>query len=183
MGVDNKTPEFLAKFPMGKVPALECADGFNLAEGAAICKYLANSGPKAQQLLGSDAKTQAVIDSWIYFSESELNNNISPPAGMTVFKIVPFDEARYNFFVGGVERALQRLEVALKGGKKYLVGDNLTLADVIIAGPISFSTGFLIDAEMRKGIPNVVAWIQNLTSLPEFKALGELKLCETRVKA
>ncbi|KAJ8584843.1 glutathione S-transferase, partial [Rhizopogon salebrosus TDB-379] len=36
---DNKKPEFLAKFPLGKIPAFEGANGFNLAEGAAIARY------------------------------------------------------------------------------------------------------------------------------------------------
>jgi len=37
--VDNRTPEFLAKFPLGKIPAFESADGFNLTEGIAIARY------------------------------------------------------------------------------------------------------------------------------------------------
>lgn len=37
--VDNKKPEFLAKFPHGKVPAWTGADGFNLFEGVAIGRY------------------------------------------------------------------------------------------------------------------------------------------------
>lgn len=36
---DNKKPEFLAKFPHGKIPALEGPNGFNLTEGAAIARY------------------------------------------------------------------------------------------------------------------------------------------------
>lgn len=38
---DNKKPEFLAKFPHGKIPALECSNGLNLTEGAAIARYRA----------------------------------------------------------------------------------------------------------------------------------------------
>lgn len=38
-GVTNKTPEFLAKFPMGKVPALETPSGLNIFEGTAIARY------------------------------------------------------------------------------------------------------------------------------------------------
>lgn len=53
MGVDNKTPEFLAKFPLGKVPVFEGADGFYLSESVAIATYFAQSGPKAGQLLGT----------------------------------------------------------------------------------------------------------------------------------
>lgn len=37
--VDNKKPEFLSKFPHGKIPAFESADGFKLFEGVAIARY------------------------------------------------------------------------------------------------------------------------------------------------
>ncbi|KAI1137817.1 glutathione S-transferase [Hypoxylon sp. FL0543] len=182
MQVTNKTPEFLAKFPMGKVPAFEGADGFCLAESAAICHYLALSGPKKDQLLGTDPKTQALISQWSYFAENELNTHLFPPAVMVLFKMQPFDEQKYNSSVASLERALKRIEVALQGGKKYLVGDNVTLADIMVAGPLYYGGKFLIDAEMRKDIPNVVAWLKGLAAQPEFKAFGELVLCETRTK-
>jgi elongation factor 1-gamma len=49
----NRTPEFLSKFALGKVPAFEGADGFCITESIAIATYIAKSGPKADQLLGS----------------------------------------------------------------------------------------------------------------------------------
>lgn len=36
---DNYKPEFLAKFPNGKIPALELKDGFKLFESTAIARY------------------------------------------------------------------------------------------------------------------------------------------------
>ena len=36
---DNKKPEFLSKFPHGKIPALDAADGFKLFETSAIARY------------------------------------------------------------------------------------------------------------------------------------------------
>ncbi len=36
---DNKKPEFLAKFPHGKIPALETKDGFRVFETTAIARY------------------------------------------------------------------------------------------------------------------------------------------------
>jgi elongation factor 1-gamma len=53
MNETNKTPEFQAKFPLGKVPTFEGADSFCLTESAAIATYLAQSGPKSGQLLGT----------------------------------------------------------------------------------------------------------------------------------
>ncbi|KAJ7704103.1 hypothetical protein B0H17DRAFT_1326766 [Mycena rosella] len=39
---DNKKPEFLAKFPHGKIPTWEGKDGFLLFEGALIARYILN---------------------------------------------------------------------------------------------------------------------------------------------
>ena len=38
-GETNKTPEYLSKFPPGKVPAFEGKDGFVLFESSAIARY------------------------------------------------------------------------------------------------------------------------------------------------
>ena len=40
MGKDNKSAEFLAKSPLGKVPVLETAEGC-ICEAAAIARYVA----------------------------------------------------------------------------------------------------------------------------------------------
>lgn len=37
--VDNKKPEFLSKFPHGKIPAFESREGFKLFEGVPIGRY------------------------------------------------------------------------------------------------------------------------------------------------
>jgi elongation factor 1-gamma len=41
--VDNKKPEFLSKFPHGKIPAFEGADGFKVVEGAVVARYSESS--------------------------------------------------------------------------------------------------------------------------------------------
>ncbi|KAI8629052.1 glutathione S-transferase [Xylariaceae sp. FL1651] len=179
----NKTPEFLAKFPLGKVPAFEGADGFCLTESPAIAAYVAQAGPKAGQLLGTDPKTQALIQQWSAFSEGEMFSCIFPPIAMGVMNYMPMDEKRFNSSMADVERVFKRLEVALEGGKKYLVGDSLTLADIMVTGPFFLAFKHLIDAEMRKQLPNVVAYAQAFANVPEHKKLyGELEMCETRVK-
>ena len=39
MGIENKTPEYLAKFPMGKVPGFEDSNGNILSESGAMAYY------------------------------------------------------------------------------------------------------------------------------------------------
>ena len=186
MGKTNTSPEFLAKFPLGKVPAFEGADGFCLTEGGAIARYVAASGPRAEQLLGRDAHARAKIDEWSFFADTELGAHMTPGLLMTFLKMIPFDEARYNQAAADFERALKRLDVGIKvagGGGKFLVGDELTLADIMVAGPLVVAGHFLLDDDMRKAAPNVEPWLRELLAIPELGAgFGELQLCGKRLK-
>ncbi|KAK5657549.1 hypothetical protein OQA88_3122 [Cercophora sp. LCS_1] len=183
-GVTNKSPEFLAKFPLGKVPALETADGFRLTEGQAICQFLAESGPKADQLLGSDPRTRAKINEWVCFSEQELVANAIPPLIMVLLKLVPYDEAWHKRAVGNFEGALAKVEAGLQERtSKFLVGDELTLADIMVGGVLAFAGKWLMDAEMRKLAPSVEGYLKDFTSVEEVKAnFGDVQLCETRAQ-
>ncbi|KAK0701133.1 glutathione S-transferase [Apiosordaria backusii] len=185
MGVTNKTPDFLSKFPLGKVPAFSSADDtFHLTEGLAIARYIASSGPASAQLLGSDPKSSALIEMWALFGESELSSAAIPPLLMVLAKKIPYDEARYNQCAGNFERAVKRLEVAIKDGRKFLVGDKLTLADLAVLGPLQLASKFLFDGEMRKQAPSVEGYLKGLLEVPEVKKnFGtELTFCEKRVQ-
>ncbi|ROW00367.1 hypothetical protein VMCG_07244 [Cytospora schulzeri] len=183
MAVDTKTPEFLAKFPLGKVPAFEAADGFCLSEGSAIAAYLAAAGPLASQLLGSDLNTKAKITEWTLFTNSEIIGHFGPPMLMGLYKFLPYNEGQFNASAAAFERALGKIEHTVKGGKKYLVGEQLTLADLEVAAALSFASSFLLDAEMRAKVPGTVEYLKGILALPEVaKVFGEYKPCETRLK-
>ncbi|KAJ8121062.1 hypothetical protein ONZ43_g2393 [Nemania bipapillata] len=178
----NRTPEFLSKFALGKVPAFESADGFCVTESIAIATYIAKSGPKADQLLGSDVKTQALITQWACFSEGELFNNAFVPIAMTVMKLYTPDERRFNDHIAGLERDVKYLEASLQGGKKFLVGDRLTMADLMVTSLLYHSFKYLVDAEMRKELPNLIAYMEAFAAIPEHKKYyGELEMCETKI--
>jgi len=182
--VTNKSPEFLAKFPLGKVPALETADGFTLTESQAICRFLAENGPRAEQLLGRDTKARTKVEQWSCFAEQELVANATPPLVMVLLKLVPYDEARYSRSIGNFERALKVVEVALKGRSgKFLLGNELTLADIMVGGALTFAGKWLMDAEMRKLAPSVEKYLKGFTAVEEVKAnFGEVQLCEQRAQ-
>ncbi|KAI0548820.1 glutathione S-transferase [Xylaria curta] len=180
----NTTPEFLSKFALGKVPAFEGADGFCVVESIAIATYIARSGPKAGQLLGTDAKTQALITQWAAFSEGELFNNAFVPIAMTVMKVYTLDEKRFNDHIVGLKRDVKYLEHVLQGGKKYLVGDQLTMADLMVTSLLYFGFKYIINAEWREELPNLVAYIKNFADAPEHKKYyGELEMCENSITA
>lgn len=183
MGVTNKTPEFLAKFPLGKVPAFEAADGFCLTEGAAISTYIAGSGPKAAQLLGADLKTKALIAEWAFFTETEIVAHATP-ALVAMYKLIPYNADQQAVSAERFERALGKIEAAVKGGKKHLVGDELTLADLMVVSALYMAAGPIFDAEMRAKVPATVEYVKGISLVPEVaKVFGEFKPCETRFKA
>ncbi|KAK0616546.1 hypothetical protein B0T14DRAFT_482848 [Immersiella caudata] len=187
-GQTNTTPSFLSKFPLGKVPALETHDGFTITEGLSICRFLADSGSKASQLLGRDVHTRARIDEWSVFAEQEIVGHTMPILGMLVLKVTPFHQHRYDWCVGYLEKGLGRLEMALKGdgdgkARRFLVGEEVTLADVMVGGALIRAGNFLMDREMRKGAPSVEGYLRGLLEIPEMgEAFGELALVEERVK-
>nr|KAF6275391.1 eukaryotic translation elongation factor 1 gamma [Myotis myotis] len=75
-GQTNRTPEFLRKFPAGKVPAFEGDDGFCVFESNAIAYYVSN-----EDLRGSSPEAAAQVVQWVSFADSD----IVPPASTWVF--------------------------------------------------------------------------------------------------
>src|SRR3990170_541608 len=62
---ENRTPDFLAKNPDGRVPVLELADGRYLAESNAILIYLAEDTP----FLPDDRLARAEVLRWMFFEQ------------------------------------------------------------------------------------------------------------------
>ncbi|BCS25391.1 glutathione S-transferase family protein [Aspergillus puulaauensis] len=179
-GKTNKTPDFLAKFPLGKAPAFSSADGVNLFESNAIAHYVADSGPLKDQLLGSNAAERAAIQQWVTAAETE----VMPPvvtAFLPRFGLVPFDQGADDNAVSKIERAVESLERHISSGKTWLAGEKISLADISVAAALVWGFTFAIDAEMRAKYPGVVAWYGRVVGTQGVKeAFGETTFVEKR---
>ena len=92
-------------------------------------------------------------------------------------KNAKFDTAEYNNTLNKVKNEAIALNGALKG-KKYLVGDQVTLADLVCAWTLMPAFQLMLDAGFRKGKAEVAAWFERVTSLPEFKkSAGSVRAC------
>ena len=60
--VDNKKPEYLAKFASGKIPAFETKDGFTLFEGVVIARYGELHSSSVDQTKGARTKVHQQED-------------------------------------------------------------------------------------------------------------------------
>ncbi|RHZ54227.1 glutathione S-transferase family protein [Aspergillus thermomutatus] len=180
IGADNRTPEFLAKFPLGKVPAFEGADGTKLVESDAIAQYVAESGPAAAQLLGGAPAERAAIRQWICFADGEIQGPvlqlILPRLGY-----VPFDENTEKKNLEKLEKALAYMEGHLRGRNWVATEEKLSLADISVAAALYWGFARIIDQEMRQKYPFVVSWYEKTIESEGVKqAFDEKKFVEKR---
>lgn len=159
MGKTNRTPEFLAKFPLGKVPAFEGADGTLLTESDAIAQYVAESGPAAAQLLGESVLRRAQIRKWISFAQGEV---FDPVTMLVLWRVGlrAYDDATERTSLEKLERSLKVLEKHLANASWLVAGDRLSLADITMAAALYWGFSMSIDSEMRAKYPAVVAWYE-----------------------
>lgn len=127
-GTSMKSPEFLAINPMGKVPAL-VHEGVAITENAAICLHLADLLPELGLLRPPGTPERGACYRWMLFA-SPLEFFITARRHGT---IAPSMEAGY----GNQADLLRTLEGAV-AGKRYLVGDRFTVADLYIAAFIGY---------------------------------------------
>jgi len=183
-GVDLQVPNFDAssrdsndfqkKSPLGKIPALETREG-SLWQPHAIARYVARQGKAS--LYGSTTFESSLIDNWIEYSAFE----IELPGSVWVFPIlgyIPNNSVATNKAKADVRKALDFLNKHLLT-RTYLVGERISLADIIAVVALLRLYERVLDGPFRKPFGNTNRWFQTCINQPEFKSvIGEVKLCE-----
>jgi elongation factor 1-gamma len=171
-GETNKTPDFLKKFPLGKVPAFEGSDGTILTESNAIAYYVANDELRG----GSDAATRAQVVQWMCMADNE----ILPASCTWVFPTMGIMQFNKN----ATDRAKEDIKAALKTlndhllTRTFLVGERVTLADIAVACTLVNLYKQVLDPNFRKPFLNVTRWFTTVINQPNAKeVLGSVTLC------
>ncbi len=166
---EHKSPSFLKLNPNGKIPVLTDGD-FTLYESMAINSYIAESYKK--DLLGKAPAEKALVQQWSYWASLELQNPIIEVFIQKVF--VPEDKRDQNVIAKNLEKLpslFSILDGALKD-KKYLVGNQFSLADLNVASVASIATAIGFET---KTFQNFTSWMANLAERPAFKKYMELR--------
>ncbi|OAX37146.1 glutathione S-transferase C-terminal-like protein [Rhizopogon vinicolor AM-OR11-026] len=166
-GVTNKSPEYLDKFAMGKIPAFESNDGFTLIEGASIARYAPESG-----LLGDSVRDAAQIDQWIHFVEHEISayTDLISQLVKGFFPEKTYNEHIHKSLFERQERSLKFLEQCINT-REFLVTDKITLADIVVAAVIQRAAGITLGAAERALYPNIFAHYAKVAADPRIKAI------------
>jgi elongation factor 1-gamma len=180
MGKDNKTVEFLAKNPQGKVPVLETPSG-SLFESGAICRYVARLRPEAQ-LFGKTHFQSGQVEQWIEFCTNELEAARS----IWIYPIlgyIGFDEKAYQAAKKDVANALTVLNNHL-AARTFLVGQSVTLADIVLVSALVHLYQLVFSPEYIKPFGNVTRWFTTCINQPEFaKIIGKVEFAKEEKKA
>jgi len=178
--VDNKKPEFLQKFPHGKIPAFETKDGFKLFEGVSIGRYVASFGPNSG-LLGGSPEDAALIDQWIHLADTEVDIYINFIRGLCAGRI-PYNKQTHVSLTDRQNRALQTLETHIST-RTYFVGERITLADLFVASVVQKGVGLTVDAPLRAQLPNLVRHLETIVNQPKLKPIyGETTYVEKAIQ-
>jgi glutathione S-transferase len=123
---ETHTPQFLAKFPLGRIPAVEFDDGRRLAESNAIIRYLA----RGSALLPEDDFVQAKIDELMFWEQYSHEPYVATTRYHIVYLKRSLDQ-REAWRVERGEAALDLMEHMLSD-RSWLVGNAMTVADIAL---------------------------------------------------
>jgi glutathione S-transferase len=151
--------------PFGTVPFLQ-DDGVAMAESVAIMFYVAQKYGPTEMLPPLEDERHAKVLQFTLFGEASLASPMTPL--LTVrFGATPENQKR-NWSAVGIE---SRLKVTIErlghelGGREFLVGPNLTLADISVATALQIWTrglGHDIPATLRE-------YLARLQDRPAYK--------------
>ena len=96
---------------------------------------------------------------------------------------MPFSADAYEKAKNDLAAGLSVLEKHL-ASKTFLVGEQVTLADIVVASTLLYPFKLVCDKEFLKGYTNVVRWFQTCTSQAEFEqVVGKVTMCKKEIAA
>ena len=158
---EHRRPEFLAVNPAGKLPAF--VDGeFVLTESIAIVLYLAEKYPE-KGLLPTGLRARAEVYRWLLFTATELEQPLWRIARHTS-QYPP--EKRLPAEIALARQDFLDMAAVLEkhmDGRQFLVGDSVTVADLVAAYTLDMATV----------VPSRPNEVKLLDTLPRLRAFME----------
>jgi glutathione S-transferase len=163
---ETRTPEFLRKFPNGRIPAVEFDDGRLLFESNAIIAYFAEGTP----MMPADRFERAQAMQWLFFEQYSHEPYVASTRFLVMYpqvederrKILPLMRKRGYDALGVMETHL--------AGRAFFVGDRYSIADIALYAytHVAKEGGFDL-----AGYPAVRGWLERVRSRPRHIAITQ----------
>jgi glutathione S-transferase len=168
----HKTPEFLARNPMARVPVLELDDGRMLAESRAICTYLEGLAPEPN-LMGADATERAFIEMADRRIEFFLFAAVANVVRHTHPGLAPLEQPQFPDFgraqAPKVKAVAQWLDGELSR-RPWVAGERYTIADITAFCALEFARGLMKFSPAEEGLQALQAWRDRVAARPAARA-------------
>jgi glutathione S-transferase len=170
---EHKSPDFLARHPSGKVPALQTDDGQYIGESVAICRYLEALHPEPN-LFGRTPMEQATVEMYNRIMEFELwspigtswvNGPVVAKMAPGRFKQIPEAKAASD---AATHRFYDRLDKQLTE-RSFIAGERFTVADITALTAVDFATS-MVDLRPGEGLENLWRWHADVSARPSAAA-------------
>ena len=158
----SRTPEFLAKNPAGKIPALELEDGTVLAESGAILWYLA----EGTDYLPGNRIGRAQVLRWICFEQNAHETSLAE--ARFILSHPELSQGRYGDILAEKQKrgyaALALMEQHL-GADDFFAAGRYTIADMALYGytQVAGDGGFDLSQ-----YPAIGAWLARVAAQPGY---------------
>jgi glutathione S-transferase len=164
---ETKSEAYLAKNPMGEIPALELSDGTVLRESNAILYWLAEGTP----LLPADKMPRTRVIQWMCFEQSNIDRVLGRARFLKAHpNIRQTTTAEFEQWHATGHWALGVMDQELRH-HPFLVGDAYSAADICLYGYVHTGRegGFELDR-----FPAVVAWLGRIATQPKHISQSQL---------
>jgi glutathione S-transferase len=166
---ETRSPEFLAKNPMGGLPVLELDDGTYLAESLAIIEYFEELHPNPP-MIGTSPLERARVRALERICELGVLLRVA-----TIFQNThPFMAARLKQSADAAANARALLDGALKvldakiGSRPFVAGERPTIADCTLWAAFEFAE--FAQVPMDNSCANVQRWQAAFRQRPSAQA-------------
>ena len=156
---ETRTPKFLAKFPNGRIPAVELDDGKLLFESNAIITYFADGTP----FLSADRFERAQTMQWLFFEQYSHEPYIASVRFLVMYPQVQDDRRQILDLMRrrGYD-ALAVMDSHLKS-REWFVGARYSIADIALYAytHVANEGGFDLS-----GYTAIQTWLERVKSQP-----------------
>lgn len=162
------TAEFKALNPNAMVPVL-IDDDFVLWESNTICRYLSGREQRSD-LLPTSAKERALVEKWMDWQATELNNSWRYAFMALVQQSSAHrDQTAIQAGISEWNRHMLMVEEQLARTCAFIAGESFTLADIVIG--LSTNRWFMTPMD-RPELPAVQAYYDRLTQRRGYQVHG-----------
>ena len=176
----KKRNTYAQKTPTTTLPFLETKNG-NISESISIEIFLAKK--HKPEILGSNAFEHAKINQWIEFANCEIQN-CAKELIYPIFKGKKPENKGNENDDKKFKKYLSLLEKEFKKGNKFIMGNKLTLADIVLFRYLRFFFMFYLTEKIRNSLcPKLTLWFENIMNTQEaIEAYGRTLLCKKQLK-